>query len=49
LKILQLNVNKDNYTEDSSLKGGEYKLWLSNRQTLYGDDNLAIAPGYKNQ
>ncbi|TWX52642.1 WYL domain-containing protein [Colwellia hornerae] len=34
-------------TEDSSLKGGEYQLWLSNRQTLYGAKNLAIAPGYQ--
>jgi len=34
-------------TEDSSLKGGEYQLWLSNRQTLYGAENLAIAPGYQ--
>jgi hypothetical protein len=35
-------------TEDSSLNGGEYQLWLRNRQTLYGAENLAIAPGYKN-
>ena len=34
-------------TEDASLKGGEYQLWLRNRQTLYGAENLAIAPGYK--
>jgi hypothetical protein len=34
-------------TENSSLKGGEYQLWLSNRQTLYGAENLAIAPGYQ--
>jgi hypothetical protein len=34
-------------TEDSSLKGGEYQLWLRNRQTLYGAENLAIAPGYQ--
>ena len=33
-------------TEDASLKGGEYQLWLRNRQTLYGAENLAIAPGY---
>ncbi len=33
-------------TEDASLQGGEYQLWLSNRQTLYGAENLAIAPGY---
>jgi hypothetical protein len=34
-------------TEDSSLKGGEYQLWLRNRQTLYGAENLTIAPGYE--
>tara|TARA_R110000772_G_scaffold74498_1_gene162199 strand:+ start:13849 stop:14757 length:909 start_codon:yes stop_codon:yes gene_type:complete len=34
-------------TENGSLKGGEYQLWLRNRQTLYGAENLAIAPGYK--
>jgi hypothetical protein len=33
-------------TEDASLTGGEYQLWLRNRQTLYGAENLAIAPGY---
>jgi hypothetical protein len=33
-------------TEKASLKGGEYQLWLRNRQTLYGAENLAIAPGY---
>lgn len=33
-------------TEDASLIGGEYQLWLNNRQTLYGAENLAIAPGY---
>jgi len=33
-------------TEGASLKGGEYQLWLRNRQTLYGAENLAIAPGY---
>jgi len=33
-------------TKNSSLVGGEYQLWLRNRQTLYGADNLAIAPGY---
>jgi len=35
-------------TEDAALQGGEYQLWLRNRQTLYGAENLAIAPGYKN-
>ncbi|AWB57842.1 WYL domain-containing protein [Colwellia sp. Arc7-D] len=34
-------------TSEASLKGGEYQLWLRNRQTLYGAENLAIAPGYK--
>jgi hypothetical protein len=33
-------------TDDASLKGGEYQLWLRNRQTLYGAENLTIAPGY---
>jgi hypothetical protein len=34
-------------TENASLRGCEYQLWLRNRQTLYGAENLAIAPGYK--
>jgi hypothetical protein len=34
-------------TEEASLEGGEYQLWLRNRQTLYGAENLAIAPGYQ--
>jgi hypothetical protein len=33
-------------TEDHSLKGGEYHLWLRNRQALYGVTNLVLAPGY---
>jgi len=33
-------------TEDHSLKGDEYHLWLRNRQTLYGVQNLVLAPGY---
>jgi hypothetical protein len=33
-------------TENASLKGGEYQLWLRNQQTLYGAENLASAPGY---
>ncbi|WP_297505534.1 WYL domain-containing protein [Ferrovum sp.] len=33
-------------TEDHSLKGGEYHLWLRNRQALYGVTNLMLAPGY---
>jgi len=28
------------------LKGPEFHLWLSNQQTLYGVENLALAPGY---
>ncbi len=58
-KVLELNVraalagyllrrwNVD-CTEEATLSGGEYQLWLRNRQTLYGAENLAIAPGYKN-
>lgn len=34
-------------TEDHSLKGAEYHLWLRNRQALYGVTNLVLAPGYK--
>lgn len=34
-------------TEEATLKGGEFQLWLRNRQTLYGAENLAIAPGYQ--
>ncbi|SDD23515.1 WYL domain-containing protein [Aquimonas voraii] len=33
-------------TENHSLKGGEYRLWLRNRQALYGVTNLVLAPGY---
>ena len=33
-------------TEDHSLKGDEYHLWLRNRQALYGVTNLVLAPGY---
>lgn len=33
-------------TEDHSLTGPEYHLWLKNRQALYGVENLVIAPGY---
>ena len=36
-------------TEDHSLKGAEYQLWLRNRAALYGVNNLFIAPGYKNK
>tara|TARA_R110001583_G_scaffold180893_1_gene338066 strand:+ start:768 stop:1661 length:894 start_codon:yes stop_codon:yes gene_type:complete len=34
-------------TANADLTGGEYQLWLKNRQTLYGAENLAIAPGYQ--
>lgn len=33
-------------SEDHSLDGPEYHLWLRNRQALYGVENLVIAPGY---
>ena len=36
-------------TVKGTLVGGEYHLWLRNYQTLYGADNLAIAPGYKSE
>lgn len=36
-------------TQEATLCGGEYQLWLRNRQTLYGAENLAIAPGYKQE
>lgn len=31
---------------DESLSGGEYHLWLRNRNSLVDVDNLGIAPGY---
>jgi len=34
-------------SESASLSGPEYQLYLKNSQTLYGAENLAIAPGYK--
>lgn len=34
-------------TKDHSLVGAEYHLWLKNTVTLYGVENLAIAPGYQ--
>lgn len=33
-------------TADAELVGAEYQLWLKNRQTLFGAENLSIAPGY---
>jgi hypothetical protein len=35
-------------SERGSLSGPEYQLYLQNKQTLYGAENLAIAPGYQN-
>jgi len=34
-------------SESGSLSGPEYQLYLQNNQTLYGAENLAIAPGYQ--
>lgn len=34
-------------TENHSLKGAEFHLWLRNRQALYGVTNLVLAPGYE--
>jgi len=34
-------------SEDHKLNGPENHLWLQNRQTLYGVENLVIAPGYE--
>jgi hypothetical protein len=33
-------------TEDHSLQGAEYQLWLRNSAALYGVENLVLAPGY---
>ncbi len=33
---------------EHELLGPEYHLWLKNTQTLYGVENLSIAPGHKN-
>jgi predicted DNA-binding transcriptional regulator YafY len=33
-------------TDDHSLKGGEFHLWLRNRGALYGVTNLDLVPGY---
>lgn len=33
-------------SEDHSLEGSEYQLWLRNRPALYGVENLVLAPGY---
>ncbi|MEW8418876.1 MAG: WYL domain-containing protein [Candidatus Thiodiazotropha endolucinida] len=34
-------------SKEHDLEGPEYHLWLKNTPTLYGVDNLAIAPGYE--
>lgn len=34
-------------SENHELNGAEYHLWLKNHQTLYGVENLLIAPGFK--
>jgi hypothetical protein len=34
-------------TENHSLRGSEFHLWLRNRQALYGVTNLVLAPGYE--
>ncbi|WP_138379479.1 helix-turn-helix transcriptional regulator [Luteithermobacter gelatinilyticus] len=34
-------------SENHALTGAEYHLWLKNQQTLYGVENLVIAPGYE--
>ncbi|GLS84689.1 WYL domain-containing protein [Paraferrimonas haliotis] len=34
-------------SQDAALLGAEYQLYLTNIQTLYGAENLAIAPGYQ--
>lgn len=36
-------------TENHGLEGAEYRLWLRNRQTLYGVQNLVLAPGYESE
>lgn len=33
-------------TANHRLRGAEFHLWLSNLQTLYGVENLAVAPGF---
>jgi predicted DNA-binding transcriptional regulator YafY len=36
-------------SENHSLKGAEFRLWLRNRQALYGISHLLLAPGYDAQ
>jgi hypothetical protein len=34
-------------SESDLLSGPEYQLYLQSSQTLYGAENLSIAPGYE--
>ncbi|MGR3983349.1 WYL domain-containing protein [Pseudoalteromonas sp. 1181_04] len=34
-------------TNEACLDNNEHQLWLQNKQSLYGAENLSIAPGYK--
>ncbi|MCZ4253772.1 helix-turn-helix transcriptional regulator [Pseudoalteromonas shioyasakiensis] len=34
-------------SEKATLSGSEYQLYLQNNKTLYGAENLALAPGYQ--
>lgn len=34
-------------TDEACLDNNEHQLWLQNKQSLYGIENLSIAPGYK--
>jgi len=34
-------------TDEACLDNNEHQLWLQNKQSLYGAENLSIAPGYK--
>ncbi len=33
-------------SKEATLTGGEYQLWLRNRISLYGAENLVLAPGF---
>ncbi len=39
--------NVDCSSKEHTLDGPEYHLWLKNTPTLYGVDNLTLAPGYE--
>lgn len=34
-------------TDEATLEGGEFQLWLRNSKSIFGAENLTIAPGYK--